>query len=115
MKRFVWFALILAWISVPAMASGNSQTVMFPVALTVGSVQLPAGEYKVSWSGTGATVQVTISKKGVTPVTLPAKRIDQKHDHSGVTTNALGGANILQVIELSKVSLVLADSQAPGQ
>jgi hypothetical protein len=115
MKRIFGSALILALVSVPALAASNSQSVTFPDTVKVAGSQLSAGEYKVSWTGNDANAQVTISKKGMTPVTLQAKVVDQKHDHNGVTTNAEGGANVLQVIQLSRVSLVIEGAQVAGQ
>ncbi len=107
MKRFFGFALICSVLSIPALAATNSQTVNLPSAVQVGQTQLPAGDYKVTWTGTGASAQVTLAKKGVQPVTVSAKVVEQKHDHTGVTTNANGDKEVLQVIMLSNVSLVL--------
>jgi len=107
MKRIFGFVLALTFLSIPAFAASNSQTVSLPTAVQVGSTQLPAGDYKVTWTGTGDGVQVTLAKKGVQPVTVSAKVVEQKHDHTGVTTNAIGGKDVLTVIFLSKVSVVL--------
>ena len=107
MKRFIGLALVCTILSIPALAASNSQTVNLPSAVQVGSTQLPAGDYKVTWTGTSDSAQVTFTKKGVPPVTVPAKVVKQKHDHTGVTTNANGDKDVLQVILLDSVSLVL--------
>lgn len=107
MKRIFGFVLACTFLSIPAFAANNSQTVSLPSAVQVGSTQLPAGDYKVTWTGTGDSAQVTLAKKGVQTVTVPAKVVAQKHDRTGVTTNSTGDKTILQVILLSKVSLVL--------
>ncbi|MGA9072316.1 MAG: hypothetical protein WB424_18800 [Terracidiphilus sp.] len=107
MKRIFGFVLACIFLSIPAFAATYSQTVTFTSSVQVGAAQLPAGDYKVTWAGTGDNVQVTLSKKGVQPVTVTAKVVEQKHDHTGVTTNSTGDKNILQVILLSKFSLVL--------
>jgi len=107
MKRIFGFVLASVLLSVPALAASNSQTVKFPGALQVGSAVLPAGDYKVTYTGTGADAKVTIEKKGVPTLTVPAKVVEQKHDHVGVSTNAQGDKEILQTIFLSNVSLVL--------
>jgi hypothetical protein len=107
MKRIFGFALVCTILSIPALAATNSQTVNLPSAVQVGQTQLPAGDYKVTWTGTGDSAQVTLAKKGVQPVTVPAKVVGQKHDHTGVTTNSNGDKEVLQVILLSNVSLVL--------
>ena len=107
MKRIFGFVLACIILSIPALAASNSQTVSFSSAVQVGSTQLPAGDYKVTWTGSGDSAQVTLSKKGVQPVTVPAKVVEQKHDHTGITTNSKGDKDVLQVILLSNVSLVL--------
>jgi hypothetical protein len=107
MKRIFGFVLACAILSISALAASIAQTVNLPSAVQVGSSQLPAGDYKVTWTGSGDSAQVTLAKKGVQPVTVPAKVVEQKHDHTGVTTDSKGDKVVLQVILLSKVSLVL--------
>jgi hypothetical protein len=107
MKRLFGAILACALFAVPAMAAKNSQTVTIPTTVQVGSTVLPAGDYKVSWTGSGDSAQVTIAKKGVAPVTVPAKVVEQKNDHSGVSTGTQDGKAVLQTILLSGVKLVL--------
>jgi hypothetical protein len=107
MKRFLGFIFVCTLLAVPAFAAKNSQTVTIPDAVQVGSTTLPAGDYKVSWTATGATAQVTLAKKGVTPVTVPAQVVTQKNDHSGVSIVTVGGKGVLKTILLSSVNLVL--------
>jgi hypothetical protein len=107
--------MLLALLSVPAFAAKNSQTVNLAAAVTVGSTQIPAGDCKVTWTGTGADAQVSLLRDGKTLVTVPAKVVDQKHDNNGVTTNTQGGANVLVTINLAKVSLVLGSEPVSGQ
>jgi hypothetical protein len=91
MKRFFLYALMLVLFTAPAFAAKNSQSVSISQAVTVGSTQLPAGEYKVSWTGTGTDVQVTISRSGIAPVTVPAKLVESKHSQNGYMVNRQGG------------------------
>jgi hypothetical protein len=114
MKRFFGFALILALFSIPALAS-KSETVTLPGTVKVGSTQLPAGDYKASWTGTGSSVQVTLTRNGKTVVTVPAKLVEEKHNLNGVTTNTQGGVDFLQTIQLNHVSLVLENAPTTGQ
>jgi hypothetical protein len=107
MKRLFGFVLVCALVAVPALAASNSQTVTIFGAVQVGSATLPAGEYKITWTGSGATAQVTLQKKGVPPVTVPARVVEEKHNHNGVSTNSQDGKEVLQTILLSNVSLVL--------
>jgi hypothetical protein len=107
MKRFFGLVLACTLLAVPALAANNTQTVNIPGAVQVGSSTLPAGDYKVTWTGTGDSAQVTLAKKGVPSVTVPAKVVEQKHSFNGVSTSTVGGKDVLHTIILSNVSLVL--------
>jgi curli biogenesis system outer membrane secretion channel CsgG len=107
MKRLFGVILACTLFAVPALAAKNSQTVTIPTAVQVGSTVLPAGDYKVSWTGSGDSAQVTIAKKGVAPVTVPAKVVEQKNNHNGVSTGTQDGKAVLQTVLLPDVKLVL--------
>jgi hypothetical protein len=115
MKRFFGFALMLALLSVPAFAAKNSQNVSVTDPIKVGSTQLPAGDYKVSWTGTGSNVQVTIAEKGKASVTVPAKIVEAKNGHVALLTNTVGGTNVLESIQLNDLSIVLTGATASGE
>ena len=115
MKRFLSYAMVAALVSVPAFAAKNSQSITLPETVKVGSAQLAAGDCKVSWTGTGDSVQVTFEQRGKAPVTVAAKLITEKHNNNGVLTNSQGGVDLLESIQLSNVSLVLQPSQVSGQ
>ena len=114
MKRFFGIAMLVALFSAPAFAA-NSQTVNIPATVNVGSTQLPAGDYKVSWTGSGPNVQVTFAQNKKTFATVQANAVEQKNDRKGVTTNSQGGVSVLQSIQLSSVSLVLQGATSSGQ
>jgi hypothetical protein len=107
MKRFIGFAIVCTLLSVSALAASNSQTIKFSDTVQVGSTVLPAGDYKVTWTGTGASAQVTLLKKGVPPVTVPATVVEQKNNHTGISTDSQSGKNVLKTIILNNVSLTL--------
>lgn len=118
MKRILGCALILGLLSVPGFAASNSKNVNFPQNLTVGTTQLPAGDYKVSWTGTGPTVQVSFVQKGAyhpLTTTIPAKLVDVSNGHTGLTIDSKNGVSTLQMIQLDKLNLVLGDAPAQGQ
>ncbi len=118
MKRLLGYAFVLAVLSVPAFAAKNSQSVNVPQTVTVGSTQLPAGDYKVTWTGTGSSVQVSFRQEGVhTPATatIQAKVVQQNHEHSSLIINSKGGVSTLDQIQLNHVSLVLAEGPSSGQ
>jgi hypothetical protein len=115
MKRFFGFALVLGLLAIPAFAAKNSQSLNIANTVKVGSTTLPAGDYKVTWTGTGSSVQVTIAQKGGNTVTVPAKLVDAKNGHVAVITDSVNGTVVLQTIELDKFNLVLASATAQGE
>jgi opacity protein-like surface antigen len=102
MKRFFGFALMLVLLAAPAFASQKPQTVTFAVAVQVG------------WTGSGSDVQVTLTQNKKAVVTFPAKAVEGKYN-PGVETEAKGGVNILETIQLNSVSLVLGGASHSGQ
>jgi hypothetical protein len=118
MKRLIGCAVALACLSVPAFAANHSETVMVPQAVTVAGTQLPAGHYKVTWSDSGSTVQVTLKQQDVhTPATatVAAKLVQQNNDHNAVLINSQGGVVTLEQIQLDHVNLILSSGPASGE
>jgi hypothetical protein len=114
MKRFLGYAAMLALLSAPAFAAKNSETINLPEAVTVGTTQLPAADYRVTWTGTGPSVQVTLAH-GNSTITVPAKLVEQKNNPSSILTESKDGSKVLEAINLNKVSLVFSASPTPGQ
>ena len=115
MKRYFGFAIVLASLAVPAFAAKNSQNVAISDTVKVGSTQLTPGSYKVTWTGAGSHVQVTIAEKGGESVTVPAKLVQSKNGHVALLTNSVGGSNVLETIQLNDLSLVLAGTSNSGE
>jgi curli biogenesis system outer membrane secretion channel CsgG len=118
MKRLLFSAAILALVSVPAFAAKNSQSVTIPQAVSIGTNQLPAGDYKVTWTGTGSNVQVTLVQKDkYTPqtTTVNAKVVEGTDSHTGFTVDRQGNVNVLQTLQLGKTTIVFAGAPANGQ
>ncbi len=115
MKRLIGYAMLAALVSFPAFAAKNSQSITLPGTVKVGSAQLSAGDCKVTWTGTGDNVQVTFEQRGKAPVTVAAKLVPEKHNSNAVMTNALGGVDLLEAVQLSNFSLFLQPSQVSGQ
>jgi hypothetical protein len=114
MKRFLGYAAMLALLSAPAFAAKNSEKITISSPVTVGSTQLPAADYKVTWNGTGSSAQVTLAN-GKSVVTLPAKVVEQKNNLTSVLTQTKDGANVLEGINLSKVTVTFTSAPASGQ
>ena len=115
MKRLVSYALVSALLTAPAFAAKNSQSFKLPVAVNVGSTQLSAGDYKVSWTETGPNAKVTLEQYGKAPVTVAAKVTDEKHGRVSYTVNRIGGVDQLETIQLDKVNVVLDNATSSGQ
>ena len=115
MKRLSYCALILAILSVPAFAAKNSQSVKFSDTVKVGDTQLPAGDYKVTWEGTGANVKVTLEQKGTShpaTTTVTAKVTEQKNNHPAYI---LGSKGSIETLQFSKFDVVITGPTANGE
>lgn len=53
--------------------NGNKKPLHLPEAVTIEGKQLPAGDYKISWSGTGPDVKVDILKGKETVASFSAR------------------------------------------
>lgn len=115
MKRLFGFALILGLLSMPAFAAKNSENVNLSSPVTLGTMQLAAGNYDLKWTGTGATVQVAITQNGKTVATVPAKAVQTKSSQVSLSTDHVGGANVLQSIQLHKVNLIFSGATSTGE
>ena len=114
MKRFLGYAAMLALLSVPAFAAKNSENITISQPVTVGTTQVPAASYKVTWTNTGSNAQVTLTH-GKSVITLPAKIVEQKNNLSSVLTQTKDGANILEGINLSNVTVTFTSAPSSGQ
>ena len=105
-------------LSIPAFAAKNEQSVTFANPISVGATKVPAGQYKISWTGSAPNVQVTlVQQEGRHPVsvTAPARLVDEKHNQVLFTTGDQAGVTTLQQLQLKSVSLVFTNSPASGQ
>ena len=114
MKRLFGYALMLALAAAPAMAAKNSQSINLAQKVKVGTTDFPAGSMKVTWTGTGDAVQVTLSS-GAKSITVPAKLVSEKNGHKGYVVSSQGGTDELQTIQLNDLSLQLQSPTASGQ
>ncbi len=105
---------MLVLFAVPAFAGSKATTVTIPSNVQVGSTQLPAGDYKLTWTGSGANVQATLLKNEKAVITFSAKMVQGKSD-PGVETYTQGGASTLLVIHTNNFSLDLENAPQSGQ
>lgn len=115
MKRLFVVATMFAALSLPAFAAKNSGSMSVPEPVKAGSTKLTPGNYDVTWTGTGADVQVTVTQNKKVITTFPAKLVEQDNKNVGLETQTQGGIDVLQTIRLSHTTLVLASSPSSGQ
>jgi hypothetical protein len=65
----------------------------------IGSTQLKAGDYKVTWEGTGADVQVKILQGKDVIATTSAKLVDKSLPQDAVTLSGTSGMKTLEEID----------------
>ena len=114
MKRLFGCALMLTLVVAPALAAKNSQSISLASPVKVGTTNLTAGDCKVTWTGEGDAVQVTLEEHGKS-ITVPAKLVAEKNNHKGYTVNSQGGSEQLETIQLNNVTLHLVSPTASGQ
>jgi len=112
MKRLLGVVLVCAMFSTPLFAgklfTTKGTTVNIPDTVTVGTVQISAGEYKVSYEGSGPAVKVTLLKSGSSPVILGAKLVQGKNNGPSVTIATENGGHILQQMDVKGGTLIFA-------
>jgi hypothetical protein len=79
----------------------------------IGSTQLKAGDYKATWEGTGADVQVKILQGKDVVATTSAKLVDRSLPQDAVTLGGTSGMKTLEEIDFSgkKQALVFASGE----
>jgi len=92
-----------------AATNGASGTVRLETAVRVGSVELPAGYYKVTWTGPSDDAQVTL-KQDQTTVSATAKIVEVRRDADSYATKTENGTRVLTEIQFRKITLVLNQS-----
>ena len=115
MKRLFVSVVILCSLSVTAFAGKNSENINFSSTVMIGSAKVDAGEYKVSWTGTDANLQVTVSKSGKTVATAPAKLVQEKSGSVGLSTQFVNGASVVDTLQFRNFKLVLTNLTSTGE
>src|SRR5580658_2372970 len=110
MKRFFVLVMMVALLSAPAFAAKNSQTVTVPAAVKAGSTTLVPGDYNVTWTGSGADVQVTFAQNRKVIATVPAKLVEENNKNEEVDTDSQAGVDVLRAIRMRTMTLLFKDS-----
>jgi YD repeat-containing protein len=117
MKRIAALIVLSTLIATAAFAvDSGSGMIRLDSAVKVGATELPAGDYKVTWTGKGANTEVTLTQ-GKTKVTAPAQLVEVNRKSDAVSTKSENGARILTEIQFRNQTLVLQNSstQLAGQ
>jgi hypothetical protein len=111
MKRFSSLLILSTLLAVSAFAAdGGSGKVSLASSVKVGSTELPAGDYKVTWTGSGDNAQVTL-KQGKTTATTTAQVVEVRHNNDAVATKNENGSRVLTEIQFRDTTLVLHPTQ----
>jgi hypothetical protein len=105
--------------SAGAFAQGeNKGKLSLPESVTVEGKQLPPGDYKVQWEGTGPNVEVKILKGKETVATAPARVVPQQYKN-GVdafgATKQQDGTRVLSAIYFGGKNFSLEIAQNSAQ
>jgi hypothetical protein len=79
----------------------NKSSLHLDETVTVAGRQLPAGDYRVEWEGSGPNVQLSISSHSQTPVQVPARVVPETVSNQGnafSTTDDKDGTKVLTTI-----------------
>ena len=112
MKHFSTLLILATLVSVAAFAAeSGSGKIHLTNSVKVGSTELPAGDYKVTWSGSGDKAQVTLTRgKNVATATARVEAAYQNND--SVTVTSQNGDRILDEIQVHGTTLVLQNGRS---
>jgi hypothetical protein len=94
--------------SIPGFAgNAGSTSVHFATPTRVGSNDLPAGDYKVTWTDSGSDTQVSFVQGKKVVATVPAKVVRAENSNISLETDTPqgSGTTVLEGINLAHVSL----------
>src|SRR6266850_1231414 len=99
-------AVLVALLSMTVWAADtNKATIRLSEPANVGSTQLPAGEYKLTWTGTGSDVEAKFSQGKKTVATVPAHLVQAASGYSSPVVRTNSETKALLGVDLPKVSL----------
>jgi hypothetical protein len=114
-KRVLGFTFILAILPFAAnAASHNSANVVLDTNMTVGTTEVPKGNYKVVWTGTDPNGQVTFIN-GKWSKTVPAHIVEGRNSVEAEMTDVKGDKTILNSIQLHDATLQFGNGTHVGE
>lgn len=94
----------------------DSEHITLSDPVMVAGTLLKAGDYRVSWDGTGPVVQVTFKRGDKVLVTTPATLVNETGPYDGAVQMKTVGADakVLQGIQWKKKALVFDQTASGG-
>jgi len=115
MKRLLLLFTLFTFMGVAAFAGENgSGKIHLDSAVKVGSVELPAGEYKVTWTGSGDNTQVTL-KQGKITATTTARLVDEQRRNDAIVTKSDNGSRVLTQIQFRDATLLINGTSSTSE
>lgn len=104
-RNFISGAVLMALLSLTAWAAdGGKAKITLNEPATVGTTKLAAGEYKMTWQGTGPNVEVTFSQGKKTLVTVPAQVVQERSGYNSPVVRFNNQTDTLLGVALPKLS-----------
>jgi hypothetical protein len=113
-KRYLAFTFILALPFAAYAASQNSAHIVLDSTVTVGTTELPKGNYKVVWTGTDPNVQVTFINGDWTK-TVPAHIVEGRNNLEAEMTNVKDNKTFLTALEFHNATLQFGGATQSGE
>jgi hypothetical protein len=115
----IWAIALLFFLTscvLPLAAAKNSQGFSLAVDVRVGDLQIPRGQYNVTWTEpSGSQVELTLKADGKKPITIPARLIVEKHTEVGVTSFNENGVTYLQDFHTTKQTFILSGAPSASK
>ena len=112
MKSLASLLILLTTLTVAlSAADSGSGRIHLDNAVRVGATELPAGDYRVTWSGTADNAQVTL-KQGKTIATTTAQVRDVRRPNDGIGIKTENGSRVLTEIQFRDKTLLLQPAPA---
>ena len=114
-SKFTLTAVALVLFSVTGWASDKMKAnIQIDQTVHVGSTQLAPGEYKMTWTGSGSTAEVTFSRGNKVFATVPAQVTQVSSGYYGPVLHTDNVSNTLIEVDLPKVSFSFTSENAVG-
>jgi YD repeat-containing protein len=82
-------------------AEGGSGRISLDSAVKVDTIELPVGDYRVTWTGSGSSTEVTLTQ-GKTKVTLPAQVVQVRRRSDALSTRRENDSRVLTEIQFRR-------------